>query len=75
MTGLYEVEIEPEVRSWLASLSDRDLAGSTSLSACSPSTLRTSASPTAEVTRALGAQMICETQHSQAHDIFDREVD
>ena len=30
---------------------------------------------TAEVTRALRAQMICETQHSQAHDIFDREVD
>jgi len=29
---------------------------------------------TAEVTRALRAQMICETQHSQAHDIFDREV-
>jgi hypothetical protein len=96
-------------------------AGSTSLSACSPSTPRTSASPytrhlggkvrelrfhllrqqtrvtywlapgrrvilltvfrksrgaeTAEVTRALRAQMICETQHSQAHDIFDREVD
>jgi hypothetical protein len=24
MTGLYEVEIEPEVRSWLAALSDRD---------------------------------------------------
>jgi hypothetical protein len=24
MPGLYEVEIEPEVRSWLASLSDRD---------------------------------------------------
>ena len=24
MTELYEVEIEPEVRSWLASLSDRD---------------------------------------------------
>src|SRR5260370_4378319 len=24
MTGLYDVEIEPEVRSWLASLSDRD---------------------------------------------------
>jgi hypothetical protein len=29
---------------------------------------------TAEVTRALRAQMACETQHSQAHDIFDREV-
>src|SRR5260370_25527716 len=24
MTGLYDVEIEPEVRSWLAGLSDRD---------------------------------------------------
>jgi len=24
MTGLYEVELEPEVRSWLAGLSDRD---------------------------------------------------
>jgi len=24
MAGLYDVEIEPEVRSWLASLSDRD---------------------------------------------------
>src|SRR5260370_9616905 len=24
MTGLYDVEIEPEVRSWLASLADRD---------------------------------------------------
>jgi hypothetical protein len=24
MTGLYEVEVEPEVRSWLARLSDRD---------------------------------------------------
>jgi hypothetical protein len=30
---------------------------------------------TAEVTHALRAQMICETQHSQAHDRFDREVD
>jgi len=24
MVGLYEVEVEPEVRSWLAGLSDRD---------------------------------------------------
>ena len=24
MAGLYDVEIEPEVRSWLAGLSDRD---------------------------------------------------
>jgi hypothetical protein len=25
MTGMYEVELEPEVRSWLAGLNDRDL--------------------------------------------------
>jgi hypothetical protein len=29
---------------------------------------------TAEVARALHAQMICETAHGQAHEVFDREV-
>jgi hypothetical protein len=80
---------------------DATSAGSTSLSACSPSTRfhllrqqtrvtywlapgrrvilltvfrKTRSAETAEVTRALRAQMICETQHSQAHDVFDREV-
>ncbi|HJY58119.1 MAG TPA: hypothetical protein VJ418_17205 [Streptosporangiaceae bacterium] len=56
MTGLYEVEIEPEVRSWLASLSNRDFGR-------------------VDFLVALRAQMICETRHSQAHDIFNREVD
>jgi len=56
MTGLYEVEIEPEVRSWLASLSNRDFGR-------------------VDFLVALRAQMICETQHSQAHDIFNRKVD
>ena len=46
MPGLYEVEIEPEVRSWLARLSNRDFGGSTSSSACSPSTPKISASLT-----------------------------
>jgi len=36
---------------------------------------KTRSAQTAEVTRALRAQMACETQHSQAHDTFDREVD
>jgi hypothetical protein len=35
---------------------------------------KTRGTETAEVARALRAQMICETQHSQAHQVFDREV-
>ena len=121
MTGLYEVEIEPEVRSWLASLSDRDfgrvdflvgLLAEHAQDLGEPYTRhlggkvrelrfhllrqqtrvtywlapgrrvilltafrKSSSAETAEVTRALRARMICETQHSQAHDIFAREVD
>jgi hypothetical protein len=120
MTGLYEVEIEPEVRSWLAGLSDRDfgrvdfLVGLLAEQADDlgePYTRhlggkvrelrfhllrqqtrvtywlapgrrvilmtvfrKTRGTETAEVARALRAQMICETQHSQAHQVFDREV-
>ena len=120
MTELYEVEIEPEVRSWLASLSGRDfgrvdfLVGLLAEHAEDPGEpytrhlggkvrelrfhllrqqtrvtywlapgrrvilltvfRKTRSAETAEVTRALHAQMICETQHSQAHDVFDREV-
>jgi hypothetical protein len=69
MTGLYEVEIEPEVRSWLAGLSDRDFGRVDFLVG-----LLADGTETAEVARALRAQMICETQHSQAHQVFDREV-
>lgn len=121
MTGLYEVEIEPEVRSWLANLSDRDfgrvdflvgLLAENAQDLSEPYTRhlggkvrelrfhllrqqtritywlapgrrvilltvfrKSRGAETAEVTRALRAQMICEAQHSQAHDIFDREVD
>jgi hypothetical protein len=121
MTELYGVEIEPEVRSWLASLSDRDfgrvdflvgLLAEHAQDLGEPYTRhlggkvrelrfhvlrqqtrvtywlapgrrvilltafrKSRSAETAEVTRALRARMICETQHSQAHDIFDREVD
>jgi len=120
MASLYEVEIEPEVRSWLASLSDRDfgrvdfLAGLLAERAedlGEPYTrhlggkvrelrfhlLRQQTRVTywlapgrrvilltvfrknrgaepAEAARALRAQMICETQHSRAHQVFDQEV-
>jgi len=29
---------------------------------------------TAEVARALHAQKVCEAEHGQAHEVFDREV-
>jgi hypothetical protein len=35
---------------------------------------KTRSAEAAEVARALHAQMICETQHSRAHQVFDREV-
>ena len=118
--GLYEVEIEPEVRSWLASLTDRDfgrvdfLVGLLAERAedlgephtrhlggkvrelrfhllrqqtrvtCLLAPVRrvilltvfrkTRSTETAEVARALHAQKACETGHSRAHEVFDREV-
>ena len=117
---LYEVEIEPEVRSWLASLSDRDfgrvdflvgLLAEHAEDLGEPYTRhlggkvrelrfhllrqqtrvtywlapgrrvilmtvfrKTRGAETAEVARAPHAQMICETQHGRAHEVFDREV-
>jgi hypothetical protein len=119
-TRLYEVEIEPEVRSWLASLPDRDfgrvdflvgLLAEHAEDLGEPYTRhlggkarelrihllrqqtritywlapgrrvilmtvfrKTRGAETAEVARALQAQMICETQHGRAHEVFDREV-
>ena len=35
---------------------------------------KTRAAETAEVARAVRAQMTCETQHGRAHETFDREV-
>jgi hypothetical protein len=120
MTRLYDVEIEPEVRSWLAGLSDRDfgrvdflvgLLAEHAEDLGEPYTRhlggkvrelrfhllrqqtrvtywlapgrrvilltvfrKTRSAETAEVARALHAQMICETRHGRAHEIFDREV-
>jgi hypothetical protein len=120
VTGLYEVEIEPEVRSWLARLSDRDfgrvdflvgLLAERAEDLGEPYTRhlggkvrelrfhllrqqtrvtywlapgrrvvlltvfrKTRGAETAEVARALHAQMICETRHGRAHEVFDREV-
>ena len=120
MASLYEVEIEPEVRSWLASLSDRDfgrvdflvgLLAEQAEDLGQPYTRhlggkvrelrfhllrqqtrvtywlapgrrvilltvfrKTRSAETAEVARALHAQMICEAKHSRAHEMVDREV-
>jgi hypothetical protein len=120
MASLYEVEVEPEVRSWLASLSDRDfgrvdflvgLLAEHAEDLGEPYTRhlggkvrelrfhllrqqtrvtywlapgrrvilmtvfrKTRDAETSEVTRAQHVQNICETKHSQAHEIFDREV-
>jgi hypothetical protein len=120
MSGLYAVEVEPEVRSWLAGLSDRDfgrvdfLVG---LLAEQAETLgepyarhlggkvrelrfhlltqqtrvtywlapgrrvilltvfrKTRSAETAEVSRALQAQKLCEAEYRPAHVTFDREV-
>lgn len=120
MSGLYAVEVEPEVRSWLAGLSDRDfgrvdfLVG---LLAEQAETLgepyarhrggkvrelrfhlltqqtrvtywlapgrrvillavfrKTRSAETAEVSRALQTQKVCEAEHRPAHVTFDREV-
>jgi len=45
MGGLYEVEVEPEIRSWLADSVTATLVGSTLWLACLPSRRRHSASP------------------------------
>jgi len=120
MAGLYEVEIEPEVRSWLSSLSDRDFGRADFLVGLlaehaedlgEPYTRhlggklrelrfhllrqqtrvtywlapgrrvilltvfrKTRSAESTEVARALHAQKICEAQHGQAHEVFDREV-
>ncbi len=67
MAGLYEVEVEPEVRSWLENLTDRDFGRVDFL-------CKTRNAETAEVARALHAQKICEAEHGLAHDTIDREV-
>jgi phage-related protein len=120
MPGLYEVEIEPEDRSWLARLSSRDFGRADFLVGLlaehaedlgEPYTrhlggkvrelrfhllrqqprvtywlapgrrvilltvfYKTRSAETREVARALRAQKLCEAEHRQAHQVFDREV-
>lgn len=120
MRGLYEVEIEPEVRLWLSALSDRDFGRADFLVGLLAERAedlgepysrhlggkvrelrfhmlrqqtrvtywlapdrrvilltvfrKTRSAETAEVARALHAQKVCETEHAQAHESFDREV-
>ena len=121
MASLYEVELEPEVRSWLDRLTDRDfgrvdfLVGLLAEHAedlgepytrhlggkvrelrfhllrqqtrvtywlapgrrvILPTVFRkTRGAEAAEVARALHAQKVCEAEHGQAHEVFDREVE
>jgi hypothetical protein len=120
MAGLYAVEVEPEVRSWLATLNDRDFGRVDFLVGLLAERAQDLGEPytrhlggkvrelrfhllaqqarvtywlapgrrvilltvfrkarnaeTAEVTRALQAQKVCEAEHRPAHDIFDREA-
>ena len=120
MSGLYVVEVEPEVRTWLTGLNDRDfgrvdflvgLLAERAETLSEPYTRhlggkvrelrfhlltqqtrvtywlapgrrvilltvfrKTRSAETAEVSRALQAQKICESEHGQAHTTFDREV-
>lgn len=65
MAGLYAVEVEPEVRSWLAP--GRRVVLLTVFR-------KTRSAEPAEVARALQAQKICEAEHGPAHTTFDWEV-
>jgi hypothetical protein len=63
MPGLYEVEVEPEVRSWLASLSDRDFGRVDFLVGLLAQHAEDLGEP---YTRHLGGKV--------THEVFDREV-
>ncbi len=87
MEGLYSVEIEPEVRSWLSGLTDRDFGRVDFLVGLLAERLapgrrvilltvlrKTRSAEMAEVARSLQAQKRCEAEHGPAHERFDREV-
>ena len=67
MSGLYAVEIEPEVCSWLSGLTDRDFGRAVFR--------KKRGAEVAEVARAIQTQKRCEAEHGPAHDTFDREVE
>jgi hypothetical protein len=84
MARLYEAEIEPEVRSWLAGLPGRDFGRVDFLVGLLAEQPEDLGEP---YTRHLGGKVkelrlhllrqqtrICEAEHSRARDAFDREV-
>jgi hypothetical protein len=74
MTGLYEIEIEPEVRSWLDQTRVTYWPAPRRRVILPTVFHKTRSAQTAEVARALHAQKICETEHGPAHEVFDREM-
>ncbi len=78
MAGLYAVEVEPEVRSWLERLAQQPritywLAPGQRIILLTVFR-KSRRAEAAEVARALQAQKTCETEHEPAHDTFDREA-
>jgi hypothetical protein len=78
VTKPYVIELEPEVRAWLANLSTqhyRQVEEKADLLARSPTTLgeKTRMREEAEVKRAMLAKELCEAEHGPAHDEFTRE--
>lgn len=73
MADLYEVEVEPEIRFWLESLTDRDFGRVDFLVGLLAVFRKTRSAKTAEVERAVRAQGTCEATHGVAHDIYERE--
>ena len=62
MTGLYQVEVEPKVRSWLEGLPDRDFGRVDFVVGRSPNTPKRSASPTPVTSTARSAN--CDSTYS-----------
>jgi hypothetical protein len=85
MAGLYTVEVEPQVRSWLERLSDRDFGRADFLVGLLAEQADTLGEPYARhlvgKVRELRFHLLarqpritCEAEHGPAHDTFDREA-
>jgi hypothetical protein len=80
MARLFEIEVEPEVRSWLEQLSDRDfgrvdfLVGLLAADLGEPYTRHLGGRVRELRFHLLATQTTCETEHGPAHETFDRET-
>ena len=75
MGSRYDVELEPEVREWLDTLSLADyrtVEYHADRLAVAPTSLGEPCE-TAQVDRAITAQQVCEGQHQAATHIYDRK--